>query len=515
MLFMFKRFIDNDISFVDLQRVGDTDVESGLVELSWEAVVKLMSTHIYSAQKDRRCFIPGKFKPRGEWVMAMSDKETFRNDANVEAITMIVLDLDEEGAREKAEVLYSEYEYIIYSTHSYTKDTPYKFRMILRLEAPIPVSEWPSCFNAMIYPIDGDKSCGRSSSVFYFPAHNPKAGIRPFFYHHEGRMVSANDISRFKEKSEQKYGDDLVSGVKSYTKPVEKAHFSGSKVDFVRGSIDYTYEGMKERFKHNLKNLSDTNQRHNFAMRVIGREISIMKNEVNLFMLVQFIFRASTEYGDRPLTHPASDTAKEIPELISSAIYKFAPDLVSGESPAYKDLRGQVRSIVSKVFEMALLNKWSFEEKPRIENPVESARAALELSSTNKTLDSLSGWITRNRKHMGSIVHENMDEISFSKLVYDSEMEVAEGKLNINLFGQFVFYCYDGLYSKVKMLDPVAKSSALNDLCERLVTSVGSIACEEDKQRFLTASFKIAHKCSENCSWKFKDWDVNDKRLVR
>lgn len=360
---MFKRFINNDISFVDLQRVGDTDVEAGLVELSWEAIVKLMSSHIYSEQKDRRCFIPGKFKPRDQWVMAMSDKETFRNDANVESISMIVLDLDEEGAREKAENLYSEFEYIVYSTHSYTKDTPYKFRMILRLESPIPVSEWPSCFNAMIYPIDGDKSCGRFSSVFYFPAHNPKAGIRPFFYHHEGRVITPGDITRFKEKAEQKYGENVVAGVKSYSKPVEKIHFSGGKAEFVRSSIDYTYEGMKKRFERQLQNLNDTNQRHNFAMRVIGREISIMKNEVNLFMLVQFIFRASTEYGNRPLTNPSSDTAKEIPELVSSAVYKFAPDLVTGESPAYKDLRNQMRIIVKKVFEMALLDKWCFEEK--------------------------------------------------------------------------------------------------------------------------------------------------------
>lgn len=513
---MFEVF-DKSIEFVALEDVNDTDVESGVMDLTWDGIQPHLKTHDHRKNKYGRCFIPAKFKPRDEWVLSDSDKKpSFRNDANIESISMAVLDLDTPGAREKAEALFKDYEYIIYSTHSYTRDTPYKFRIVLKLNESIQGNVWPEYFNTLIAQIDADKSCGNLSRVFYFPSHNPSARIRPYVHHNDGKTMSHEDIKGIKRDYEASLTPEERDKFNSITNPSSavganrgKRHMSGEFIPFYElsnNSIDLSYEGMKSRLKDFLPILIDADNRHDFAMRVSSSEVAKHGSRVDIFQLVQFIYKASTEYGTKPLTDHSGDTRKELPELISSAVSKYAPDLVSGENPHFKDLRSYVREVVTKVEQLAITDSWSFPTKPRKYNPMEDARK--QVLEMNKSIidNSQEGWRTR---HIGSMRHlvKTGDLVSFAQSVAHNELRENGADANINVMGQFIFYCLKGYYTKVASVTDVPK--ALKVGLETLEQNLESIIpenkrVEDDKiTKFVNTSFKIARVSATKNEWRF------------
>ncbi|WP_137297070.1 hypothetical protein [Psychromonas sp. SP041] len=491
------------LSLVSLDDVNDINISNGLMDVSWGSLVDILRNHNIRNNKEGACFIPAQFKSPDDWVLSDNDeKPSYRNDLNVESISVVVLDLDEPGSKEKAEEIYKDFEHVIYSTHSYTVDKPYKFRIVLRLDEPISGSEWPDYFKSLIAPIDADRSCGNLSRVFYFPSHSPNAGLAPYFKHQDGNKISVNDINNIRSKYESGLSPEALAEFRekntpSIPKSNVRTHFTGEKRnihDAKSMTIDYSYEGMKESFAKFIPILSDNDNRHDFALKVCGSAVGKWGAKADFFNVVQFIYKASTEYGSKPLTDPSGDTRKEIPEIISSAVNKYAPEIVYGDEPIYTNLRAHIKEIVAKVEVIAITEDWdfpneitSFSDKDeiarkldiRLNNNVDYSRNVIR----GRNIDSIKEFIKTGKL------------IPFVKSVYDKEHEINGDKMNINSVGQFVFYCIHGhatqmLYDKnlYKTLE-VAKDLIVNNLDNVIPKEMNT----PQNKSFFLSSIKIGH----------------------
>jgi len=504
---------DEGIRFISLRNIGDVDVKEGNSELNWSAMKDLLLRHDYRESKEGSCFIPVTLKKESDWAISTGEgPKNYRNDENVESISMAVLDLDEPGAREKAEDIFKDFEYILYSTHSYTSEKPYKFRIVLKLEKPIDKELWPEAFKSLISPIDADKSCGNLSRVFYFPSHNPKAGIRPYAKINGGKPLTKEDIKNIRKKYEKTLSPEELaehnknmSGNNYVNKG--KKHFSGSTlpVHNLSKSIDYSYEGMKSSFSKHLTDLIDDDNRHSFALKVTGSAISKWGPMTDIFQVVQFIYKASTEYGSKPIHDHSGDTGKEIPEMIHSAIRKFSPDLLSGDNPHFKDIRQYSKDVVLKVEQISITDNWNFSSKIRSYNPMDEARKNAS-GIIHKDIDNTySGWRQRHKDSIKTFIKTG-DVLKFAQDVAKNETKETDNKINISTYGQFIFFCAKGYLSNVMQTKDLNQD--IVNYYDILSRNVDSITPEnEDREKntkMFNGTLKIGRISAIKNTWKFE-----------
>lgn len=417
--------ISPTIPIIDLLSRHDTDIESGLTDMSWDTLVETLSTHDIRQSKNGPCFIPCRLKPRSEWTLKPSldgQSESFRHDGNVEAITLGVFDLDTPGAFERAQSVLAGYEYVLYSTHSFNSDSPYKFRLALKLDQEIPVEQWRSFFARMQPLLGSDDACGNFSRVYFYPSHSPDAGISPVFKHNVGKSFSYDDILKL-ERSHNIKSTDLTNlpqakqGASS-VKSSEKKHFSGTAL---KKRIDYSYEGLKKRHARSISNLITSDSRHSFSMSVIAREVNIAGKDINLNLTYQFLFKAAKEYSTKPLEN--GDTVREIPELTISALAKYSPEGVRGVS-------SKIPSSIQSALEASSRNLWGFDK---------SASAALAIS-TNKDLQEL------RETHIQAMRELLMtrDIRSFAEKILKKEAERKDRPIDLRQAAHFIYYCEMG-----------------------------------------------------------------------
>ena len=511
------------LSLVALDDVNDVDISKGLMDISWNSLVDLLKVHDIRQSKEGPCFIPAQFKDSGEWVLSENDKvPSYRNDLNVDSISVAVLDLDELGSKEKAESIFKDFEHVIYSTHSYTKDKPYKYRIVLRLDSPIQGIDWPHHFKSLIASIDADRSCGNLSRVFYFPSHSPNAGIKPYFHHHDGRNLTIDDINNIRKDFENGLSPEELQEFRKKNTPVDprssvRTHFTGEKrsvYDTKNMTIDYSYQGMKETFSKFIPDLVDNDNRHDFALKVCGSAVSKWGSKVDFFNVVQFIYKASTEYGSKSLLDPSGDTRKEIPEMISSAVSKYAPDLITGDEPVYSDLRSSIRDIVSKVEAIAITGSWDFPIDKISFSDKDDVYRKLDIRLNNGIDYSKDAMRTRNYDLIREFVN-NPRVVPFSNKVFEKEFSLNGERTNINLVSQFLFYCIDG-YSRRVLVNKdisnalsVAKKILLDNALDVLPSGLNSEQC----QKFFSSSIQIAEKRALNGSlrWGFSHNSADKK----
>lgn len=313
--------IDKSIPFVVMKNRGDGDVEAGLTNMSWESVLGLLTSHEVRKSKNGMAIIPARFKPISEWVLStpLDDSEpTFRHAGNIEAITMGIIDLDNPGAIDGARKIFAPYEHVIYSTHSYTSESPYKFRIVLKLDEEISAEDWPMAFQCLVSQVDADKQCGNLSRIYYLPSASPNAGVRPVAVHNRGRAIRLSEIYELGGNN-----IDFEARNKSIEKK-ERRHFTGHKVmgSNVIERLEWTWESMVNRHEKLLAELRYTDNRHNFATRIASSEVSRFGEKIDIPSVVQFIYKAALEYSSKPLTQ--GNTHKELPELFHSAFIKYA-----------------------------------------------------------------------------------------------------------------------------------------------------------------------------------------------
>lgn len=329
-----KREAEEFLYVIDLQNCWDVDVESGMNEFSWEEFKESLLTHRISDKKDGRGFMPVMMKTEDEWVelFAKTDvkKENphYRGDVNIEAITSLVIDCDQPGSIEKAEEVFQGFEYVVYSTHNFRPETPWKFRMVLRLHEPIPVANWTMCFEAMKSRIDIDPSCCNPSRLYYYPSHPVSSNISPRAYHREGEAISMEQILALAANPELIDKTKITKYHKiDHSQRINKRrHFSGqdiSRYDVV-DNIDFSFKRYSDDHKASIQNYIIEDSRHNLALTVTGREIGKYGPKTDYKSLLVFLFKVAEEHGTRGME--TGDTPDEIPGMIITAMMKYAPE---------------------------------------------------------------------------------------------------------------------------------------------------------------------------------------------
>lgn len=326
--------VSDYLFLVNLNSCRDVNVERGIGEFSWEEFKSEVMRHRYRDRKDGPGYIPVTMKLEDQWTLIRSrnDVEHYRGDVNMESLSLIVIDIDQPGAMEVAETVFQGYEYIIHSTHNFTPETPYKYRLIVRLAQPIPVADWPACFDALRSRIDLDPSCSNPSRFFYYPSHSTSSNIAPRAIHQPGRAITQDEVIALGNAVERRKRI-LVSPAHSRsagTLPPEQArakrHFSGKTVakwDNLSSTINQTYESFSSRHSRSLIDFEvSPGSRHNFALSVTSREYYMLGPHTQLQPLLMFLFSAARAHGT-PL-ESGQNTIEELPMMIVSAMEKYA-----------------------------------------------------------------------------------------------------------------------------------------------------------------------------------------------
>ncbi len=352
---------------VNLKKAADVDIESGLNEYSWEEFKESLLTHRVRGQKDGVGFMPVMPKHESEWqeVISKSGERHFRGDVNIEAITALVMDMDKPGALEHAEKVFEGYEYVAHSTHNFTPETPWKYRMIVRLAEPIHVDNWPICFEALKSRINLDVVCCNPSRFYYYPSHSKHSNISPRAYHKPGKALTLNeilDLATDKEVLHQTQFRKVKVRPESYEKRVlKKRHFSGAVVgryDAVSDEIDMSMNAMLDRHIKSLQEYEFDGSNHNLALTITAREIVMHGPKIDLKATILFIFKIAAERG-RPIE--SGNTANELPGMIINGMVNYAPEcyeqIVSDQGDNVEAYLASIIRWVSINYQDAYLNQ--------------------------------------------------------------------------------------------------------------------------------------------------------------
>lgn len=307
------------IPWVYLANKSDTDLNQ--FHTSWDDLVRFLTAHVARPDKDGPAMIPVRLKDPDHWVRSPGQKGrpgSFRNDQNVAAVTLAVIDLDRPGALAQAEAKFKGYEYLVYSTYSHTRSAPYKYRMALRLAEEIPAKEWPSAWAALVSGVNADPACKNTSRLYYLPAYNPSNRIAPVARHNKGKPLTRQKISDWSK--------DLVKQAEAEQRERDRRWQEDAQAGRLKrrpgGWLNRDdIQGMEQRHARLVESLRSGCGRHDFALRVVAREVTLRGATLNEARLSAFIAHALDTYTDRPAT--SGNTLHEIPHMLATARAKF------------------------------------------------------------------------------------------------------------------------------------------------------------------------------------------------
>lgn len=129
------------------------------------------------------------------WSPVSYKPGTTRGNANVEAVSVAVMDVDE-GTDPGfiAQKLSGTFDFVVHSTFSSTPEKP-KFRVAVPLGKPCPAEKWPEIWqrlNDLIADGRGDRQTKDPARAFFLPTSPP--GGKTFTYSGRGRAVFPDDI---------------------------------------------------------------------------------------------------------------------------------------------------------------------------------------------------------------------------------------------------------------------------------------------------------------------------------
>lgn len=139
--------------------------------LSWPDLCELLTVHDIRIEKDGPLFSANAYRPG-----------TKRGNANVEAITLAVVDFDESATLETILDLCAGLDAIIYSTHSHgmvqkpeSAAPGARYRVVIRLREPVPAAEWADFWPRLNQYFDGrlDQSAKDIARIHYLPTAHP------------------------------------------------------------------------------------------------------------------------------------------------------------------------------------------------------------------------------------------------------------------------------------------------------------------------------------------------------
>lgn len=354
------------------------DIFEGYHDNNWEDLAYTLLEHRPTRdKKDTPAIIPVRFKEEEDCQLSKPKEggnPTFRNDKNVDAVTLVVLDLDKRGSLEKAKNYFEGFENIVYSTYSYSKEAPYKFRMVLPLKEPVPSEEWRDIFELLKVGVDPDKKCGNLSRIYYMPSYPEGSDIKPVSIYSHGELISKEDIFELSNKflAENTVEINEFSSrqfkLKSGSGDDNKYHhfIEGEIYKHERffGELDNSYEGMLARenldssIKKYLTGDVEDQSRHYFALAVTSSEYELYGGKVDLDATVQFMYRASQEFSS-PIS--AGNTGEELVEMFASAMIKNCPEVLDEkyEGSIFK-LQEDIERSINTALASEDSGNWSF-----------------------------------------------------------------------------------------------------------------------------------------------------------
>jgi hypothetical protein len=357
---------------VNLENAFDLDIEAGQVEYSWEEFKETLLTHRIRAGKDGVGYMPVLTKPQSEWQELFTKEgvnrdgsvkpsvKHYRGDVNIEAITALVIDLDQHGALEAAQELFADYERIVHSTHSFTPETDWKFRMVIRLMEPIPVESWQICFESLKSRIQLDPVCCNPSRFYYYPSHSKTSNMTPRAEPYPGRPLSMDDILGMAADKEVLLNARTTRrtvlsrpGLGGKGEVRTRRHFSGQVVghyDAIGDSVDVSMAAMTKRHAKSIAEYNIEGSRHNLALSISSRELYQYGPKTDLKSLVLFIFKVAAS-GNRGIE--TGNTIDELPGMLVTGMMKYAPEALE-KLVAEQD--GFVEPYIASITRWASLN---------------------------------------------------------------------------------------------------------------------------------------------------------------
>jgi len=480
--------VSDFLFLVNLHSCRDVEVEVGINEFSWEEFKSEVMRHRFRSRKDGPGYIPVSMKMEDDWVQVESKKgnKHFRCDANMESLSLLVIDIDEPGALETAETLFEGYEYIVHSTHNFTPETPYKYRLIMRLAQPIPVSEWPSCFDALHSRIDLDPSCSNPSRFYYYPSHSTASNIAPRAIHQPGRAITMQEVLALGTGVSKK--KILVSPTFSRsagTLPADQArakrHFSGKKIakwDNLSSSINQSYESFAARHARSLIDYEvSPNSRHNFALSVTSREYYILGPHTQLQPLLMFLFTAARQHGT-PI-ESGQNTLEELPLMIYSAMEKYAQEALDKAVMEHGD---NLSVWISQAIDRALNVYEDGFHAGQAKKPVEAPNSLYSM------------FRERHRNHLQAFIgHGNFRDLMVGVL----KMELRNESINFEGIANALFTYQFGYLTKVKKMDDTTALTHMMDM-KSIINGIGARDIPVDLQRINFAKSALLIELSRN-----------------
>lgn len=149
---------------------------------SWQQLVIGMTNHQEREDKDGRLFSPATFF-----------EGTTRSNANVESVSLLVLDHDDGETLEEIEARLKGIAHTIYSTYSYDGEN-HKCRVVIPLNRPVAATEWPRVWRKLAHHFGGqmDGQCKEPARMYYLPSCAP--GAKRFARAGEGDVLDPETV---------------------------------------------------------------------------------------------------------------------------------------------------------------------------------------------------------------------------------------------------------------------------------------------------------------------------------
>lgn len=163
------------------------DVEPKEITLTWEELVAGLSQSEERREKGGRLWSPCTYR------------EKHRKIGNTEAITLVVLDVDDgsDPLRVRDGLASLGLAHVIYSTFNSTAAHP-KYRVAVSIAHPIPARDWPlvrhGLYRLIAPTAKVDPATVDATRMFFFPQHPPESA--PFLYIGSGAALDPDTVPR-------------------------------------------------------------------------------------------------------------------------------------------------------------------------------------------------------------------------------------------------------------------------------------------------------------------------------
>lgn len=173
---------------IALVRFTSKNRPEGKVErLPWTILASRLTKHEIRDEKDGAGFSPTLYR----------EGPVRRLAENVEALTLLVLDIDDGTPLEDLRLKFEEYEWVAYTTHGHTTAHP-KYRLVFPLTHAVPAQYWRQVWSgavATLAPGHADRQCKNVARLYYFPVcpHSRKA--ERWAVHNQGRPLAPDELA--------------------------------------------------------------------------------------------------------------------------------------------------------------------------------------------------------------------------------------------------------------------------------------------------------------------------------